>query len=119
MKMKYKALFCGGLMIAFFGLFTGKAQTTLDKREIKIKKRTLMAQFESDYVIPVEKRIALKKKRITYQRHTKRILDTLKISDRKRKRLLKELRKSPFSERITKVILAETRFEDDMENREE
>ncbi|WP_289644644.1 hypothetical protein [Maribacter aestuarii] len=60
--------------------------------------------------------LLLKKKRIAHQRTTKRMLDTLDISDRKRRKLTRELRKSPFSDRITRTILAETDFEDDVKD---
>lgn len=101
-------------MILLFGGMSLVVAQSSTKKEIKIQKRTLVGQFEPDLVKPVEERAALKEKRITHQRTTKRILDTLDISDRKRRRLMRELRKSPFSERIAKTILAETEFEDEI-----
>jgi hypothetical protein len=89
---------------------------TVENKELKVQKRTLMGQFEPTLVKPVEERVALKEKRIAYQRTTKRMLDTLDISDRKRRKLMRELRKSPFSDRITKTILAETEFEDEVKD---
>ncbi|UWX56471.1 hypothetical protein NYZ99_09950 [Maribacter litopenaei] len=63
-------------------------------------------------VIPPSDRLALKEERIAYQRQAKLILDTLDISDRKRRRLLKELRRNPFSKNLDKIIMAESHFED-------
>ncbi|MGC1514965.1 MAG: hypothetical protein WA810_05265 [Maribacter sp.] len=83
------------------------------KPELKVQERTLMEKFEADYVLPVLERQALKENRITHQRNTKKILDTLDISDRKRRLLMKELRRDPFSLKIKESIMAETQFEDD------
>jgi len=88
-----------------------------DKKQVKVQKRTIMDQFEPNYVKPVEERIALKEKRIATQQQAKKILDTLDISERKRRRLMRELRRSPFSERVQKTILAETEFEDEIEDK--
>jgi len=41
------------------------------------------------------------------------VIDTLTISDRKRKRLLKDLYKNGITERLSKVLLVETEFEDE------
>lgn len=111
--MKNRTILAFCLFLFVGGIFFVTAQTT-SKKEIKVLKRTLIGQFEPDYVIPVDERIALKEKRIAKQRHTKRILDTLDISDRKRRKLMRELKRSPFSERITKTILAETEFQDEI-----
>ncbi len=76
-----------------------------------IQKRTLLAEFETEYVLPVSERIALKQERISYQRQTKKILDTLQVSDRKRRRLLKELKRRPFSEKVKENIAAASQKE--------
>ncbi|SNR45287.1 hypothetical protein SAMN04488009_1845 [Maribacter sedimenticola] len=104
--MKNITLF-GVVVVGFFvGIHTTQAQDTV-MVESYVKKRTLLNQFESDFVLPASKRIALKQSRIAYQYHTKEILDTLDISDRKRKRLIEELKRNPFSERIQEVITNE------------
>ena len=77
-----------------------------------VQKRTLMNKFEPAYVKSYEERLELKDKRIAKQKMTKRILDTLSISDRKRRKLMRELKRSPFSKRIDEVIMAKTHFED-------
>ncbi|TLP81432.1 hypothetical protein [Maribacter sp. ACAM166] len=92
---------------------TTYAQVTTETNA-KIKKRTFLNQFESDYVLSVSERIALKQSRIAYQFRTKEILDTLDISDRKRKRLIEELKRNPFSNRIQEVIANGTKFEDSL-----
>ncbi len=112
--MKNKGIWALSLLLFFAGLSTVLGQTTNNK-EIKVQKRTLIGKFEPDLVVPVEERIALKERRITQQRTTQRILDTLDISDRKRRKLMRELRRSPFSERIAKTILAETEFQDEIQ----
>lgn len=94
---------------AFLLLGTGIAMAQAsDKKGVKVQKRTLMNQFEPDYVLSVQERIALKQSRIAHQYRTKEILDTLDISDAKRKRLIKELKRNPFSERIQETIAKAT-----------
>ncbi|WP_047245231.1 hypothetical protein [Maribacter thermophilus] len=100
-----------GLMVLVCGIFGMSGQETV-KKEVRVEKYTLMDKFEPEYVLPVDQRIKLKKNRIAHQRHTKQILDTLDISDRKRRRLIRELKRSPFSEKVQHIITAETQFED-------
>ena len=112
--MKITTIRAYSLVLFMSGTFCAMAQTKIQK-EIKVQKRTLMGQFEPDYVLSIEERIELKEKRIAHQVQTKKIIDTLSISDRKRRRLIRELQKSPFSEYIDKTILAETQFEKNIE----
>jgi hypothetical protein len=65
----------------------------------------LIYKFEPDFLSAEEQ----KKAEIM---HTRAILDTLDISERKRKRLLKDLYKNGVSERLSKALFAETKFED-------
>jgi len=78
----------------------------------KIKKHTVLEQYESDLVLSAEDRLQLKKERIATIKKRKGIIDTLDISERQRRRLLKELYRTPFSDRWEKVI-AEIEFEDE------
>jgi len=120
--MKKTTLWAKSLAVFVGGIFMATGQSTdkkpvADKKQVKVQKRTIMDQFEPNYVKPVEERIALKEKRIATQQQAKKILDTLDISERKRRRLMRELRRSPFSERVQKTILAETEFEDEIEDK--
>lgn len=107
MKMKNVYLFGGMVVFLFLGSSTFYAQDSI-KSKPYIKKRTLLTKFESDYVLSASERIALKQSRIAYQHQTKNILDTLDISDRKRMRLIQELKRNPFSNRIQEFIANET-----------
>lgn len=73
----------------------------------------LMFKFEPDFLTSVEFRREKIKK-------TRAIIDTLDISDRKRRRLLRDLYKNGISERLSKAMMAETKFDDaaeeDIEN---
>lgn len=80
--------------------------------ESKMKKRTLLNRFESDYVLTVSERIALKQSRLAHQYRTKEILDSLDLPDRKRNKLLEELKRNPFSDHIQNVIIKETKSEE-------
>ena len=93
------------------GIFCATAQEK-ENKTMTVQKHTIMDRFEPDLVKPVSERLELKQQRIAHQTKTRQILDTLDISDRKKRRLLKELKRSPFSEHLDKIIMAETHFED-------
>ena len=83
-------------------------------KEIRVKKHTILAQFEPELVVPAEERLELKNDRLNTIRERRAILDTLQLSDRKRRKLLKELYRSPFSYHWNKVIAdIEAEEEDD------
>jgi hypothetical protein len=88
-----------------------KENDTLGKK-LKVEKWTILEEYEPDMILSAEDRIGLKKKRIVEAKRRKGILDTMDISDRKRKKLLRDLYKNPFSDRLMKT-LADTKFEDD------
>lgn len=112
-KMKKLTLLCGFLLCFILSIPTIQAQDSL-KLEAKVKQRMLLNQFESDYVLTAAERIALKQSRIAYQYRMKALLDSIDISDAKRKRLLLELKKNPFSERVQTVIANHTVSEDNI-----
>ncbi|APQ19070.1 hypothetical protein A9200_04425 [Maribacter hydrothermalis] len=91
------------------------AQNTVQPK-IKMKQRLLLNQFESEYVLTASERMALKESRIAYQYKTKELLDSLDISTKKRKRLIQELKRNPFSDRIQDAIASELKSEDNLEN---
>lgn len=97
----------GGCMTAF----AQQAQLQAEKPDLKVSKRTLMEQYEPDLVISVDERLRLKRARMARVKERKEIIDTLDISERKKRRLLKELYRTPFSDEWEKV-LADTEFED-------
>lgn len=103
------------LVMLFVGtsvIFAQDANKQNEKKNIKVQKHTVMEKFEPELVIPVEDRIQLKEDRIVELKRTKELLDTLSISKRKRRRLMRDLRRSPvFSDRLNKVI-AENKFEE-------
>ena len=73
-------------------------------KEIKVKKHTVLGQYEPGMVISADERIQLKSERITAIKLKRMIIDTLDISDRKRRRLLRELYRSPFTYQWDKFI---------------
>ena len=110
-EMKKLALWGGVFMCLFLGMNTAVAQNS-DTVSTKVNKRPLLNQFESDYVLTASERIALKQSRIAYQYRVKEILDSVEISDRKRKRLLLELKRNPFSEKIKEAVAEYTLIEE-------
>lgn len=81
------------------------------KKEVTIKQRTVLERFDSDLVISPEERMRLKLNRRSAIQKRLEIIDTLNISERQRRRLLKELYRSPFSNEWNKVI-ADLEFEE-------
>ncbi|MGB5226744.1 MAG: hypothetical protein WBN55_00670 [Eudoraea sp.] len=81
------------------------------KTELTVKKRTVLERFDSDLVISPEERIKMKIERVAAIQERLQIMDTLDISDKQRRRLLKELYRSPFSDEWNKVI-ADLEFEE-------
>ncbi|WP_298475631.1 hypothetical protein [uncultured Maribacter sp.] len=73
----------------------------LDSKE----KSSHIFKFEPDYMTS----IASEREQ---QKRNKEIVDTLSISERKKKKLLKKTFKNDFSEYLSKTRVADTKFED-------
>ena len=107
-KMKFLALLFYSLcLFLLIGVTDLKAQDSIaipTKDELKVRERTVLGQFESNLVLSAEERLKkkLERKELIAKRHA--IIDTLDISERRRKRLLKELFNSPFTTRWEKVV---------------
>ncbi|MEO1010034.1 MAG: hypothetical protein AAFX53_01935 [Bacteroidota bacterium] len=112
MKKIAHSLCC--LAVALWSIDVAHAQENPDKQELKVKKRTLMEQFEPEMILTPEKRLELKQDRLTTLRRNKRILDTLSISERRRKALIRDLVQKPHSDRLNKT-LAEVEYEEDLQ----
>lgn len=99
------------IMVLFWvgGSAQSEKKDTLGKK-LKVEKRTVLEEYEPDMILSAKDRMDLKKKRMVEAKRRQGILDTLDIPDRKRKKLLKDLYKNPFSERLLKT-LADAKFE--------
>ncbi|MGB5553761.1 MAG: hypothetical protein WBM83_03815 [Flavobacteriaceae bacterium] len=112
-KLAYLILICTSFLL---GTTKSTAQNKVAKKEVKVQKHTLLERFEPEIVLTAEERVQLKEDRLATVERTEHFLDTLDISDRKRKRLMRDLKRSPiFTERLSKVI-AENNFVDDPED---
>lgn len=85
-------------------------------QNVKVKKYTVMEQYEPELVLSVNERVRLKEKRIATIKRRRGILDTLDISERRRERLLKALLKNPFSDKLNKAVADIEFVEDEVEN---
>ena len=96
---------CMGLFI-LPGRLAAQAENKAEKKAVvlKVKKRTIMERYEPDLVLSPEERLQLKQDRLATIKKRRAVIDTLDISDRKRRRLLKELYLSPLSDRWDKVV---------------
>ena len=75
-----------------------------------------MSRFDSEIASSEEVRMKKKQARIADTELKLSILDTLDISERRRKTLLRDLKYTPFSNRLNKATLVDTKFEDTSEN---
>lgn len=81
---------------------------------VSVEFKTLLERYETGYVPPREERLRLKKERKSLVAFRKSVIDTLPVSKRRKKRLLKELYTTPFTEEWTKVLV-DLEFEDPLE----
>ena len=115
---RIKSGICFGFLLCLISI-TASAQNeskSPDNKSIKVKKYTVLAQYEPELVIPAEERLQLKTDRIATIKEKRQIIDTLDISDRKRRQLLKELYRSPFTYKWDKVIADIQPDEEEEEN---
>lgn len=103
-----------GLAALFFGMNPTYGQDSKNE-QLKVTKRTYMERFEPNLVKSIDERLELKKARIAEMKKNRFILDTLDISERRRRALQKDLKENPFSRRLSKT-LAETDFTEEMED---
>lgn len=85
-------------------------------QNVKVKKYTVMEQYEPELMLSVNERIRLKKKRMATIKRRRGILDTLDISERRRERLLKALLKNPFSDKLNKAVADIEFIEDEVDH---
>lgn len=80
-------------------------EKTTSEVVVKEEDEPIMYKFEPNYLESVADR------KETIQR-TRAVLDTMDISEGKRRRLLKDLYKNGITERLTKAMMADSKFED-------
>jgi len=92
----------------------------IDKSKVKVQRHTVMSRFEPEIAKSEEDRLAKRNNRIAETERKLSILDTLDISERKRKALLRDLKYTPYSNRLNKATgLAGNEFEDTSDNNQE
>ncbi len=117
--MNNSKLLALSLCVFLFGItqtFSQQSIINVGDNDIKVQKHTIMEQFAPDLVVPLNQRLAMKNQRKEEIKRKLAILDTLDVSNRKRRRLLHDVKFSPFSNRFDKVITVNTVFEDAVEN---
>ena len=72
--------------------------------EIRVRRFTLMQQYAPDLVVPAEERERMKEERITTVRYREAVIDTLDIPDWRKRRLRRELYRTPFTDEWDKVF---------------
>ncbi len=80
-----------------------------------VKYKTVLEQYEADFVASTQERLRKKQQRQALIQFRETVIDTLPISNRLKRRLLKELYNTPFTEEWSRV-LADLEFEDPLED---
>lgn len=112
MKFSFKLyLQRSALLIILFSIVTLAYGQEEKNKDFKVEKRTVLEKFDAELVISPEERLKLKQERAATIQSRLQIMDSLNISTRQRRRLLKELYESPFSDQWNKVI-ANLEFEE-------
>ncbi|MFK7813899.1 MAG: hypothetical protein AB8B59_15495 [Maribacter sp.] len=96
---------CFCFLFAISAIAQNSEKKTESSKTIDDEEGPIMFKFEPDFVSKNEKR----KTEIAI---TRRIIDTLNVSDRKRIKLLRDLYKNGVSKRLQKALLVENTFED-------
>ena len=112
MRRKMRMLSLGDLLFLYFvfllaSCFNLSAQDSAalpTQQELNIRKRTILAQFDSEMVESADVRLQKKLDRRQLILRRQAIIDTLDISERRRRRLLKELYNSPLSDRWERLV---------------
>jgi hypothetical protein len=89
-------------------IYSQAVETEFPSKEIPAadqEQGPVIFKFEPDYLLSVEDR---KQQILKYRA----IIDTMNISERKRRALLKDLYKNGHTARFSKALLADTKFED-------
>lgn len=92
-------------------------KVVVSQKELKVQEHTIMQLFEPNLVMSSKNRLAIKKKRREETQRKLAMIDTMDISERKRRKLLKDLVRTPYSTRLSKATaIVDTKFEDDEAN---
>lgn len=105
MKMiRYKLLLAAVVVLAVCTGSTAQDSVPARPQQLKVKKHTVLAQYEDQMVLSAEERLRLKQERRELVLKRRAILDTLDISESRRRRLLRELYRSPFSTKWERLV---------------
>ena len=109
MKKLIRSALCLGIciMVATVAQGQGKVNTTSKTQILNEEEEEgpIMYQFEPDF-------LAIEAERADERNRIRGILDTLSISERKRRQLLKDFYKKGLTKRLQKATLVDTDFED-------
>ena len=102
MKIKLQLPLAAGFFIAGSFMNCCMAQSETSKPKIRI--HTVMERYEPGLVLPAEERLRLKIQRRETVENRAAVIDTLDIPARKRRKLLRELHRTPFTDEYNQVL---------------
>lgn len=95
------------------------AALKVDKSNVKVQRHTVMSRFDEELASSEEERLKKRFDRIADTEKKLSILDTMDISQRRKKILLRDLKYAPYSKRLNKATLVDTQFEETSSNQQE
>jgi hypothetical protein len=104
MKIKLQLPLAAGFFITGSFLNSCLAQSETPKPKVRI--HTVMERYEPGFVLPAEERLRLKVQRREAVENRTAVIDTLDIPERKRRKLLRELYRTPFTDKYDQVLSA-------------
>ncbi|NHF60003.1 hypothetical protein FK220_011665 [Flavobacteriaceae bacterium TP-CH-4] len=114
MKIPHCWVVCLCLFFAGAAVMTAQdlpKKTETDKAT-QVQRHTVMEKFAPDISLTAEERQQKRLDRMAEIEFRRRVLDTLDIPERRRLKLLLDLKYNPFSDRLNRTM-AEIKFEDD------
>ncbi len=114
MNVRYCWACCLCMLVTGVGGLSAQSssETKKPKQEEKVQRHTIMEKFAPDISLTAEERQQKRLDRIAEIKFRKSVIDTLDISERRRQKLLTDLKYNPFSDRLNRTM-AEIQFEDD------
>tara|TARA_R110002167_G_scaffold54350_1_gene154828 strand:- start:2493 stop:2831 length:339 start_codon:yes stop_codon:yes gene_type:complete len=82
------------------------------KQEVSVQRHTMLERFAPDMAPSAQERVEKKKEHLAVIALKQSVLDTMDMPERKRQKLLEDLRKNPFSNRLQQAF-ADVKFEEE------
>ncbi|MEA1786387.1 hypothetical protein U1E44_09815 [Arenibacter sp. GZD96] len=107
MQKKYISTALGTAMVLFLGVSICNAQTEAvltAPEKITVQRLSFLERFEPEMTLTGKERLQKKKEHYALMAQQRAVIDTLSISNRKKKKLQKLVYRAPYSDRLTQQV---------------